>query len=44
MLLSGGTFNDQLMTAIVIQCMVRYWDLTVLREIYSDFSMVDSDV
>jgi hypothetical protein len=43
MLLSGGNFNDQLMTAIVIQSTVQYWDLTVLREIHSDISMVDSD-
>jgi hypothetical protein len=25
-ILSGGNFNDQLMTAIVIQCTMRYWD------------------
>jgi hypothetical protein len=43
MLLSGGNFNDQLMTAILIQCTVRYWDLTVFREIYGDISMADSD-
>jgi hypothetical protein len=43
MLLSGGNFNDQLMTAMVIQCTVRYWDLTVLREMYSDICMVDGD-
>jgi hypothetical protein len=42
MLLSGGNFNDQLMTGIVIQCTVRYWDLTVLREINSDICMVDT--
>jgi hypothetical protein len=42
MLLNGGNFNDQLMTAIVIQCTVRYWDLTV-QEIYSDIPVVDSD-
>jgi hypothetical protein len=42
-LLSDGNFNDQLMTAIVIQGTVRHWDFAVLREIYSDISMVDSD-
>jgi hypothetical protein len=42
---SDGNFNDQLMTGILIQCTVRSWDLTLLREIYmySDISMVDSD-
>jgi hypothetical protein len=38
---NGGNFDDQLMTGILIQCMVRYWDLTLLMEIYSDISMVD---
>jgi hypothetical protein len=42
-LLSSGNFNDQQMTEILIQCTVRYCDLSLLREIFIDISMADSD-